>query len=84
MGVKERGQPEVSTLEEILVRPSSASIPEALRGGNIPIPTPGPKAVRHGTARPTGWMSTMRQVVWQKWRWGVFMVVAVLIARFSS
>lgn len=81
MGIKERGQPETSASEE---KPSQVSIPAPLRNSSIPIPTSGPKADRHATARPTGWISTMSQVVWKKWRWGVFMVVAVLIARFSS
>lgn len=84
MGIKERGRPETSASEEMPVRPFPVPIPEPLRGSSTPIPIPGPKAVRHGTARPTGWMSTISQVVWKKWRWGVFMVVAVLIARFSS
>lgn len=33
---------------------------------------------------PIGWPSKLGKIVWEKWTWGVFMLVAILVARFSS
>lgn len=33
---------------------------------------------------PIGWSSKLGKLVWEKWTWGVFMLVAILVARFSS
>ncbi|KAI0080223.1 UBC-like protein [Panus rudis PR-1116 ss-1] len=31
-----------------------------------------------------GWSTTLRQVVWEKWRWGVVLAFALVISRLSS
>ncbi|KAK2465480.1 hypothetical protein APHAL10511_002372 [Amanita phalloides] len=33
---------------------------------------------------PTGWPATWGQILWEKWRWGVLIAVAVIVSRFSS
>lgn len=33
---------------------------------------------------PTGWATTWRQVIWEKWRWGALIALAVVVSRFSS
>jgi len=35
-------------------------------------------------ASPIGWSSKLGKIVWERWRWGVFVLVAILVARFSS
>jgi ubiquitin-conjugating enzyme E2 J2 len=32
----------------------------------------------------TGWPAVWGQVLWEKWRWGVLIAVAVIVSRFSS
>jgi ubiquitin-conjugating enzyme E2 J2 len=36
------------------------------------------------TINTTGWTSTWRHLIWEKWRWGVLIALAVLVSRFSS
>lgn len=33
---------------------------------------------------PTGWPGIWGQILWEKWRWGVLIAVAVIVSRFSS
>jgi len=33
---------------------------------------------------PQGWTTSWRQVIWEKWRWGVLIVLAVIVSRISS
>ncbi|KAF9225791.1 UBC-like protein [Gyrodon lividus] len=33
---------------------------------------------------PQGWAASWRQVIWEKWRWGVLIVLAVIVSRLSS
>lgn len=37
-----------------------------------------------GAAGAAGWPARVGKLVWEKWTWGVFMLVAILVARFSS
>ena len=32
----------------------------------------------------TGWPGIWGQILWEKWRWGVLIAVAVIVSRFSS
>ena len=32
----------------------------------------------------TGWPAIWGQILWEKWRWGVLIAVAVIVSRFSS
>lgn len=88
MGVKERGLPDTPVAEEPSQPiPSIGSTPTLLpRSTSTSASRDGSRAVRQGNAngRPVGWMATMSRIVWEKWRWGVFMIAAVLVARFSS
>ncbi|KAI0825726.1 ubiquitin-conjugating enzyme/RWD-like protein [Irpex lacteus] len=31
-----------------------------------------------------GWGGSLRQIIWEKWRWGVVLVLAVIVSRLSS
>jgi ubiquitin-conjugating enzyme E2 J2 len=31
-----------------------------------------------------GWVATWRQVVWDKWRWGVLIALAVVVSRITT
>lgn len=35
-------------------------------------------------AHARGWADTWRQVIWEKWRWGVILALAVVVSRISS
>lgn len=93
MGEKERGKvdkptPNTATsTEPISNEPNSRSDSNSVAGKNgarvaKPFTVAGPNANAHERAAP--WMTTIGRIVWEKWRWGVFMAVAVLVARFSS
>jgi ubiquitin-conjugating enzyme E2 J2 len=36
------------------------------------------------TTTPQGWTAPLRQVLWEKWRWGVLIAFAVIVSRLSS
>lgn len=36
------------------------------------------------TTTPQGWTGPLRQVLWEKWRWGVLIAFAVIVSRLSS
>jgi ubiquitin-conjugating enzyme E2 J2 len=72
-------------------------IPTPKVGLAIQPPVPAPKTggvvrPRKGRAVSTtgagdgsrGWAATWRQVVWDKWRWGVLIAVAVVVSRITS
>ncbi|KAF9218210.1 UBC-like protein [Gyrodon lividus] len=33
---------------------------------------------------PQGWVASWRQVIWEKWRWGVLIALAVIVSKLSS
>ncbi|KIJ65234.1 hypothetical protein HYDPIDRAFT_89300 [Hydnomerulius pinastri MD-312] len=33
---------------------------------------------------PQGWTASWRQVIWEKWRWGVLIALAVIVSKMSS
>jgi len=37
-----------------------------------------------GANVPTGWSAAWRQVLWEKWRWGALLALAVIVSRLSS
>lgn len=97
MGEKERGTPDTP---EAKPEPSeSTTTPTAARLPLIPPPkvvaapkTAGVARPRKGRAVSTtgagdgsrGWAATWRQVVWDKWRWGVLIALAVIVSRITT
>jgi len=72
-------------------------IPTSKVGLGTQPPVPAPKTVgivrpRKGRAVSTtgagdgshGWAATWRQVVWDKWRWGVLIALAVVVSRITT
>lgn len=49
---------------------------------------PRPLAKKHDNLKPpapgTGWANSWRQAIWEKWRWGVLIALAVVVSRLSS
>ncbi|KAI1793443.1 UBC-like protein [Ganoderma leucocontextum] len=37
-----------------------------------------------GDNRAPGWAASLRQIVWDKWRWGVVLALALVVSRLSS
>jgi len=48
------------------------------------ITTNGPTIGDANGRGPQGWSVTWRQVLWEKWRWGVVLALAVIVSRLSS
>ncbi|TCD69117.1 Ubiquitin-conjugating enzyme E2 6 [Steccherinum ochraceum] len=50
--------------------------------------TPGPNEVARTPGREGagggGWSSVWRQLIWEKWRWGVVLALALIVSRLSS
>jgi len=98
MGEKERGKSDAPPAPLIpspqIVRTSPASAPTAstsstkntgvvrsrkgTRASGGPVTAAGPG----DTSR--GWAVTWRQIVWEKWRWGVLIALAVIVSRITS
>jgi len=68
-------QPQQSTPHRILELPRAAANPQ-------PAAATEPKAVVEASSgsTPGGWAD----VIWQKWRWGLFIAIAVIVSRLSS
>ncbi|KAI0085780.1 UBC-like protein [Irpex rosettiformis] len=94
MGQKERGTPSILSSQPV-VKPltfASPNAPTAL----APPPTQAasPSDNSNAVAVPSshdsranvvaGWGASFRQVIWEKWRWGVVLVLAVIVSRLSS
>jgi len=79
MGEKERGVP---------------SKPPSSQTNTVTTPTPAPTETPSNNAslvpmgnadeNPTGWAAAVFQVVWEKWRWGLLIALAVIVSRVSS
>lgn len=72
------------------VNPSNSSTarlvqatPIARPANNIPIPS---NALVNGTGdgHVPGWSGGWRQILWEKWRWGVVLALALIVSRLSS
>jgi len=100
MGEKERGLPDTPSSSESSDSVTSASClpttltPKVVLGVQPPgVPkTMGAARPRKGRAVSTtgagdgsrGWAATWRQVVWDKWRWGVVIALAVVVSRITT
>ncbi|KAK7687661.1 hypothetical protein QCA50_008876 [Cerrena zonata] len=61
-----------------VIRTSSGNGPLTSGSGAV---TPTGDSTR---AAATGWTAMIRQMVWEKWRWGVVLALAVIVSRMSS
>jgi len=96
MGEQPRGKVETpimhrATSNAIFGASSSASTSPS----TTPVPviaTPHPEIVRKKAPVPsikgpnpaTGWATTWRAVIWEKWRWGALIALAVVVSRITS
>jgi len=82
MGEKERGN--ADTLPSTVptpIPPSDSSDPSSA----IAKPNSSNAAVSAGgKVDGAGWASAWQKLIWDKWRWGVLIILAVLVSRFSS
>ncbi|KAJ7780060.1 UBC-like protein [Mycena maculata] len=77
MGERERGpaaQPPPSTLAPLLAHVPPTPAP-ASAADKAPAPVPDDVAA---------WTTSLGKVLWEKWRWGLLIALAVLVSRFSS
>jgi len=93
MGEKERGKPD-SLIAAI--PPTSSShhlsqppLPDTSSSSAISRPHSTPNASGSSTGSGkvevgVGWAATWQRMIWDKWRWGVLIALAVLVSRFSS
>jgi len=67
------------------VIPAAGAHPSALNPIVRPHANP---ALRPTGGKPedhsTGWTTAWRQIIWDKWRWGILIALAVVVSRFSS
>jgi len=71
----EAGTPSTSStsLAQSYSEPQAQARPLAKKHDNLKPPAPG-----------TGWANSWRQAIWEKWRWGVLIALAVVVSRLSS
>jgi len=68
--------------EKESTRSSATSSPAAAQGSTTS--SGGRVDEVRNTNPPTGWPAVWGQILWEKWRWGVLIAVAVIVSRFSS
>ncbi|TFK51958.1 UBC-like protein [Heliocybe sulcata] len=83
MGEKERGRADPPARP-----PQSQPQPQQQLSHRVVAETPaqglGAGEKPKGTGTGTGWAEAWRQVVWEKWRWGLLIALAVIVSRVSS
>jgi len=100
MGEKDRGPPETPLSEPSDSTTPASCLPPTLtpKAGQVAqslvvVPkTAGVARPRKGRAVSTpgagdgsrGWAATWRQVVWDKWRWGILIALAVVVSRITT
>jgi len=81
MGEKERGIPDAAAP---VTTQSISTVPQSIVP-LVPMAKQGPRAqgmlADNGTL---GWAATWRDLIWNKWRWGVLIAIAVLVSRLSA
>jgi len=95
MGEKSRGKPEPASRFVHFTSSSSPATPINPATPQLPVfPPPNTNAnvvarlPGHGkpddTTTAAGWAAGWRTLIWEKWRWGVLIALAVLVSRLSS
>jgi ubiquitin-conjugating enzyme E2 J2 len=93
MGEKERGKP-----DDLIAAATSSShhlsqppVPDTSSSSTSSRPHATPTVTASGSSSGSGkvevgvgWAATWQRVIWDKWRWGVLIALAVLVSRFSS
>ncbi|KAF8527319.1 UBC-like protein [Gautieria morchelliformis] len=68
-----------------LPTPGQVPLPAPKLNGNASLPqTPAPAANGHGHGLLGTWAAEWRNVIWEKWRWGALIALAVVVSRLSS
>lgn len=83
MGEKERGVLDTAPKPATIPVPSTLPLNEMeLRG---PARREAVKTHQQGTGNGVhNWASTLRRIVLEKWRWGAFLVIAIIVSRYST
>ena len=85
MGEKERGMSETASKPAATPVPYLPPIETATSETKRPARMEAIKAYHQGTGDGVHtWASTLRRIVLEKWRWGAFLVVAILVSRYST
>jgi ubiquitin-conjugating enzyme E2 J2 len=92
MGEKERGIPDPSIPVTPSHSPLHPSQPPLSETGSSAIVRPhvpptgilGGHPSGSGKVEGVGWTAPWQKMIWDKWRWGVLIALAVLVSRFSS
>lgn len=88
MGEKEKGKPE--PVPEPIPVPTSSPFPSPSSSSAATTRTPAtitnkiPSSPKPDDNTTAGWAATWRHLIWEKWRWGVLIALAVVVSRFSS
>jgi len=83
MGEKERGKPDVPP--EPRTSPEGAIAAAASTSATSKVAPANPAAAQGPAGAPgTGWLDLWRKLIFEKWRWGVLIAVAVIVSRLSS
>lgn len=79
MGEKERGISDTSS------KPAPTPLPPDETEVRKPARREAMKAYQQGTGDGVHtWASTLRRIVLEKWRWGAFLVIAIIVSRYST
>jgi len=83
MGEKERGASDAAP------KPAATPIPSTLPHNEAELRGPARRGAVKTHQQGTGdgvhtWASTLRRIVLEKWRWGAFLVIAIIVSRYST
>jgi len=94
MGEKDRGSAPTAVLESsstasslttTTALPTDSTVTDATAVARTTNKIVGPNGDAQVNAKPAaGWSDAWRQMIWEKWRWGVILALALVVSRMSS
>jgi ubiquitin-conjugating enzyme E2 J2 len=83
MGEKERG------VSDAIPKPAVTPVSSTYASNETELRRPARRDTVKAHQQGTGdgvhtWASTLRRIVLEKWRWGAFLVIAILVSRYST
>ncbi|KIM62499.1 hypothetical protein SCLCIDRAFT_119429 [Scleroderma citrinum Foug A] len=88
MGERERGKPgapSTSASQPLILR-KAPGVALQLAVNAVPAAPEPHNPMTHGNrpAVPQGYAASWRQVIWEKWRWGVLIALAVIVSKITT
>jgi len=70
--------------QQMALRCNPGSVQMPMTVVPVGVDTPNTLTHSHKPVVPQGWSTSWRQIIWEKWRWGVLIALAVIVSRITA